>query len=190
MAGFGGGASSTGNMADSAVSDAKQMAKTAADVYNAGREAQKDAKAVSKAAGQIASGNYVGAVTTAIKNPKTTFKIILVALVLFMIPFFITMMGVIFVVQLPGSIAESVQSAVGQSVDSVTLGWEDFKARLSAGVDDLRECGFQFIKRVRHPHMQPHIGLRGQQIRLFEVDGRGSVSCVLLVDVIASGIFD
>lgn len=53
-----------------------------------------------------------------------------------MIPFFITMMGVIFVVQLPGSIAESVQSAVGQSVDSVTLGWEDFKARLSAGVDD------------------------------------------------------
>ena len=57
MAGFGGGASSTGNMADSAVSDAKQMAKTAADVYNAGREAQKDAKAVSKAAGQIASGN-------------------------------------------------------------------------------------------------------------------------------------
>lgn len=136
MAGFGGGASSTGNMADSAVSDAKQMAKTAADVYNAGREAQKDAKAVSKAAGQIASGNYVGAVTTAIKNPKTTFKIILVALVLFMIPFFITMMGVIFVVQLPGSIAESVQSAVGQSVDSVTLGWEDFKARLSAGVDD------------------------------------------------------
>lgn len=41
MAGFGGGASSTGNMADSAVSDAKQMAKTAADVYNAGREAQK-----------------------------------------------------------------------------------------------------------------------------------------------------
>lgn len=136
MAGFGGGASSTGNMADSAVSDAKQMAKTAADVYNAGREAQKDAKAVSKAAGQIASGNYVGAVTTAIKNPKTTLKIILVALVLFMIPFFITMMGVIFVVQLPGSIAESVQSAVGQSVDSVTLGWEDFKARLSAGVDD------------------------------------------------------
>lgn len=136
MAGFGGGASSTGNMADSAVSDAKQMAKTAADVYNAGREAQKDAKAVSKAAGQIANGNYVGAVTTAIKNPKTTLKIILVALVLFMIPFFITMMGVIFVVQLPGSIAESVQSAVGQSVDSVTLGWEDFKARLSAGVDD------------------------------------------------------
>ena len=136
MAGFGGGASSTGNMADSAVSDAKQMAKTAADVYNAGREAQKDAKAVSKAAGQIASGNYVGAVTTAIKNPKTTLKIILVALVLFMIPFFITMMGVIFVIQLPGSIAESVQSAVGQSVDSVTLGWEDFKARLSAGVDD------------------------------------------------------
>ena len=136
MAGFGGGASSTGNMADSAVNDAKKMAKTAADVYNAGREAQKDAKAVSKAAGQIASGNYVGAVTTAIKNPKTTLKIILVAIVLFMIPFFITMMGVIFVVQLPGSIAESVQSAVGQSVDSVTLGWEDFKARLSAGVDD------------------------------------------------------
>ena len=53
-----------------------------------------------------------------------------------MIPFFITMMGVIFVVQLPGSIAESVQSTVGQSVDSVTLGWEDFKVRLSAGVDD------------------------------------------------------
>ena len=38
--------------------------------------------------------------------------------------------------------------------------------------------------------MQPHIDLRGQQIRLFEVDGRGSVSRVLLVDVIASGIFD
>lgn len=82
MAGFGGGASSTGNMADSAVSDAKQMAKTAADVYNAGKKAQKGAKAVSKAAEQIASGNYVGAVTTAIKNPKTTLKVILVSLIL------------------------------------------------------------------------------------------------------------
>ncbi len=41
MAGFGGGASSTGNMADSAVSDAKQMAKTAADVYNAGEGSAK-----------------------------------------------------------------------------------------------------------------------------------------------------
>ena len=66
----------------------------------------------------------------------------------------------------------------------------DLSTTETAGVDELRACGFQFIKRVRHPHMQPHIGLRGQQIRLFEVDGRGSVSCVLLVDVIASGIFD
>lgn len=74
MAGFGGGASSTGNLADSAVSDAKQMAKTAADVYNAGRKAQKDAKAVSKAAGQIASGNFVGAATTAIKTRKQRSK--------------------------------------------------------------------------------------------------------------------
>ncbi len=136
MAGFGGSASSTGNLADSAANDAKQIVKAATDTYNTGKEAYKDAKAVSKAAGQAASGNFAGAAITAIENPKTTLKVIIISLVLFMIPFFVMLAGVIFVIQLPGSIAESVQSAIGQSVDSVTLGWEDFKARLSTGVDD------------------------------------------------------
>ncbi len=136
MAGFGGSASSTGNLADSAANDAKQIVKAATDTYNTGKEAYKDAKAVSKAAGQAASGNFAGAAITAIENPKTTLKVIIISLVLFMIPFFVMLAGVIFVIQLPGSIAESVQGAIGQSVDSVTLGWEDFKARLSTGVDD------------------------------------------------------
>lgn len=136
MAGFGGSASSTGNLADSAVNDAKQIVKAATDTYNTGKEAYKDAKAVSKAARQAASGNFAGAAITAIENPKTTLKVIIISLVLFMIPFFVMLAGVIFVIQLPGSIAESVQGAIGQSVDSVTLGWEDFKARLSTGVDD------------------------------------------------------
>lgn len=136
MAGFGGSASSTGNLADSAVNDAKQIVKAATDTYNTGKEAYKDAKAVSKAARQAASGNFAGAAITAIENPKTTLKVIIISLVLFMIPFFVMLAGVIFVIQLPGSIAESVQGAIGQSVDNVTLGWEDFKARLSTGVDD------------------------------------------------------
>lgn len=136
MAGFGGSASSTGNLADSAANDAKQIVKAATDTYNTGKEAYKDAKAVSKAARQAASGNFAGAAITAIENPKTTLKVIIISLVLFMIPFFVMLAGVIFVIQLPGSIAESVQGAIGQSVDSVTLGWEDFKARLSTGVDD------------------------------------------------------
>ena len=136
MAGFGGSASSTGNLADSAVSDAKQVADKATGVYNTGKKAYNDAKVASKAARQIASGDLAGAATTAITNPETTLKILLIVLVFFMIPFFVTMMGFIFVVQLPGSIAESVQGAIGQSVDSATLGWEDFKARLSTGVDD------------------------------------------------------
>ena len=136
MAGFGGSASSTGNLADSAVNDAKQVAKAATNAYNTGKEAYKDAKAMSKAAGQAASGNFAGAAITAIENPKTTLKVIIISLVLFMIPFFVMLAGVIFVIQFPGSIAESVQGAIGQSVDSVTLGWEDFKARLSTGVDD------------------------------------------------------
>ena len=136
MAGFGGSASSTGNLADSAVNDAKQVAKAATNAYNTGKEAYKDAKAISKAAGQAASGNFACAAITAIENPKTTLKVIIISLVLFMIPFFVMLAGVIFVIQLPGSIAESVQGAIGQSVDSVTLGWEDFKARLSTGVDD------------------------------------------------------
>ena len=136
MAGFGGSASSTGNLADSAANDAKQIVKAATDTYNTGKEAYKDAKAISKAAGQAASGNFAGAAITAIENPKTTLKVIIISLVLFMIPFFVMLAGVIFVIQFPGSIAESVQGAIGQSVDSVTLGWEDFKARLSTSVDD------------------------------------------------------
>ena len=38
--------------------------------------------------------------------------------------------------------------------------------------------------------MQPHIGLRGQQVGFLQVYGHRGIARVLFVDVIASGIFD
>ena len=140
MAGFGTNAAGAGNMADDARSDAQSIASAARSGVNAAKRtvnsAVKDTKAVKKAAGQIASGNYLGAAKTALENPMTVIKIVLVALFILSIPLMIVMFCAVFVLELPGSIEESVQAAVTESVDSITLGWEEFKAELSNGIDD------------------------------------------------------
>ena len=41
-----------------------------------------------------------------------------------------------FLTQIPGTIAETTMSALGETVDEVVLGWEGFKAQLSNGIDD------------------------------------------------------
>ena len=43
-------------------------------------------------------------------------------------------------------------------------------------------------RRVRHADVQPHIGLRSEQVCLLQVDRRRRVARVLLVDVVASGV--
>ena len=91
MAGFGTNAAGAGNMADDARSDAQSIASAARSGVNAAKRtvnsAVKDTKAVKEAAGQIASGNYLGAAKTALENPMTVIKIVLVALFIFVIPF-------------------------------------------------------------------------------------------------------
>lgn len=133
MAGFGANASGTGNMADDMAKDAKELSKTA---KNTAKAAVKDAKAVKKAAGQIASGNYLGAAKTAIENPMTLLKVALVALGTLCLPLFLVITCAVFLIEFPSAIVESVQSAITESVDSITLGWEDFKAELSNGIDN------------------------------------------------------
>ena len=133
MAGFGANASGTGNMADDMAKDAKELSKTA---KNTAKAAVKDAKAVKKAAGQIASGNYLGAAKTAIENPMTLLKVALVALGILCLPLFLVITCAVFLIEFPSAIVESVQSAITESVDSITLGWEDFKAELSNGIDN------------------------------------------------------
>ena len=150
MAGFGANASGTGNMADDMAKDAKELSKTA---KNTAKAAVKDAKAVKKAAGQIASGNYLGAAKTAIENPMTLLKVALVALGILCLPLFLVITCAVFLIEFPSAIVESVQSAITESVDSITLGWEDFKAELSNGIDNfisiLTTGKESFLKRSR-----------------------------------------
>ena len=135
MAGFGSG-NSTDNLGNEAVNDAKKAMSAASTGYKAYQQGKKDAKAVAKAAGQLASGNVAGAAKTAIENPMTALKVLLVGIVILSIPLMAIVGCAVFVLSLPGNIAEATQSAIGQSVDSVVLGWEDYKARLSNSVDD------------------------------------------------------
>ena len=58
----------------------------------------------------------------------------------------------------------------------------------AAGIGELRAGGFQFVECVRHADVQPHIGLRSEQVCLLQVDRRRRVARVLLVDVVASGV--
>lgn len=133
MAGFGANASGTGNMADDMAKDAKELSKTA---KNTAKAAVKDVKAVKKAAGQIASGNYLGAAKTAIENPMTLLKVALVALGTLCLPLFLVITCAVFLIEFPSAIVESVQSAITETADSITLGWETFKAELSNGIDN------------------------------------------------------
>ena len=135
MAGFGSG-NSTDNLGNEAVNDAKKAMSAASTGYKAYQQGKKDAKAVAKAAGQLASGNVAGAAKTAIENPMTALKVLLVGIVILSIPLMAIVGCAVFVLSLPGNIAEATQSAIGQSVDSVVLGWEDYKARLSNSIDD------------------------------------------------------
>ena len=58
----------------------------------------------------------------------------------------------------------------------------------AADVGELRAGSLQFVERVRHADIQPHVGVRCQQVSLLHIDGRRGVARVLLVDVIASRI--
>ena len=128
-----GSSSSIGNQAES---DAKNAAKAAAAGAKAVKEGVTDAKAIAQAAAELASGNVVGAAKTAVTHPKTVLKVIALLLVLALMPLIVFFAAVTFIVALPGSIVESAQAAIGKTVDDVTLGWEDFKAQLSNGIDD------------------------------------------------------
>ena len=124
------------NLTDEAVHDAKQGAKAVSSTVHAVKQGVKDAKVIGKAAGQAAAGNFAGAAATMVSHPKTLIKVIAAAIVIALIPILLLLFGFMFITQIPGTIAETTMSALGESVDEVVLDWEDFKAQLSNGIDD------------------------------------------------------
>lgn len=71
-----------------------------------------------------------------VSHPETLIKAIAVVIVIALIPVLLLLFGFMFITQIPGTIAETTMSALGESVDEVVLDWEDFKAQLSNGIDD------------------------------------------------------
>lgn len=124
------------NLPDEAVNDAKQGAKAVSSTVHAVKQGVKDAKVIGKAAGQAAAGDFAGAAATMVSHPETLIKVIAVVIVIALIPVLLLLFGFMFITQIPGTIAETTMSALGESVDEVVLEWEDFKAQLSNGIDD------------------------------------------------------
>ena len=124
------------NLTDEAVNDAKQGAKAVSSTVHAVKQGVKDAKVIGKAAGQAAAGDFAGAAATMVSHPKTLIKVIAAAIVIALIPVLLLLFGFMFLTQIPGTIAETTMSALGETVDEVALGWEGFKAQLSNGIDD------------------------------------------------------
>lgn len=124
------------NLTDEAVNDAKQGAKAVSSTVHAVKQGVKDAKVIGKAAGQSAAGNFAGAAATMVSHPKTLIKVIAATIVIALIPVLLLLFGFMFLTQIPGTIAETTMSALGETVDEVVLGWEGFKAQLSNGIDD------------------------------------------------------
>lgn len=124
------------NLTDEAVNDAKQGAKAVSSTVHAVKQGVKDAKVIGKAAGQAAAGNFAGAAATMVSHPKTLIKVIAATIVIALIPVLLLLFGFMFLTQIPGTIAETTMSALGETVDEVALGWEGFKAQLSNGIDD------------------------------------------------------
>lgn len=124
------------NLTDEAIHDAKQGAKAVSSTVHAVKQGVKDAKVIGKAAGQAAAGNFAGAAATMVSHPKTLIKVIAATIVIALIPVLLLLFGFMFLTQIPGTIAETTMSALGETVDEVVLGWEGFKAQLSNGIDD------------------------------------------------------
>lgn len=124
------------NLTDEAVNDAKQGAKAVSSTVHAVKQGVKDAKVIGKAAGQAAAGNFAGAAATMVSHPKTLIKVIAATIVIALIPVLLLLFGFMFLTQIPGTIAETTMSALGETVDEVVLGLEGFKAQLSNGIDD------------------------------------------------------
>lgn len=124
------------NLTDEAVHDAKQGAKAVSSTVHAVKQGVKDAKVIGKAAGQAAAGNFAGAAATMVSHPETLIKVIAATIVIALIPVLLLLFGFMFLTQIPGTIAETTMSALGETVDEVVLGWEGFKAQLSNGIDD------------------------------------------------------
>lgn len=124
------------DLTDEAVNDAKQGAKAVSSTVHAVKQGVKDAKVIGKAAGQAAAGNFAGTAATMVSHPKTLIKVIAVTIVIALIPVLLLLFGFMFLTQIPGTIAETTMSALGETVDEVVLGWEGFKAQLSNGIDD------------------------------------------------------
>lgn len=124
------------NLTDEAVNDAKQGTKAVSSTVHAVKQGVKDAKVIGKAAGQAAAGDFAGAAATMVSHPETLIKVIAVVIVIALIPVLLLLFGFMFITQIPGTIAETTMSALGESVDEVVLDWEDFKAQLSNGIDD------------------------------------------------------
>lgn len=124
------------NLTDEAVNDAKQGAKAVSSTVHAVKQGVKDTKVIGKATGQAAAGNFAGAAATMVSHPKTLIKVIAATIVIALIPVLLLLFGFMFLTQIPGTIAETTMSALGETVDEVVLGWEGFKAQLSNGIDD------------------------------------------------------
>ena len=124
------------NLTDEAVHDAKQGAKAVSSTVHAVKQGVKDTKVIGKAAGQAAAGNFAGAAATMVSHPETLIKVIAATIVIALIPVLLLLFGFMFLTQIPGTIAETTMSALGETVDEVVLGWEGFKAQLSNGIDD------------------------------------------------------
>lgn len=124
------------NLTDEAVHDAKQGAKAVSSTVHAVKQGVKDAKVIGKAAGQASAGNFAGAAATMVSHPETLIKVIAATIVIALIPVLLLLFGFMFLTQIPGTIAETTMSALGETVDEVVLGWEGFKAQLSNGIDD------------------------------------------------------
>lgn len=118
------------NFGHESVSD---IGNTAKSVAGAGKSAVNDGKAAVSAARKAASGNFLGAGITVLSNPRVLAGVLAMGLVIIFIPIVFVST---FVIAFPSSIIDSVNSAGGQTVDSLTLGWERWKAELGNELDD------------------------------------------------------
>lgn len=107
--------------------------QAASEVNNMAKNAAKDTVVTAKIVKKAASGDYAGAIATAVLNPMTVLRILATVLALVFVSVVFT--GT-FIVALPCSVINSVTSAATDGYDALVLGWEEWKATLGNQVDD------------------------------------------------------
>lgn len=113
--------------------DLAAVNNAAQKTVQAAKNAKKDVKAAKDIVKTAATGNGLGAVGLALRNPRVLITAVAIFLVLVMLP--MIFVGV-FLIEFPGTIINSVTSAAGAAYDDLVVGWETLKIKVGNGIDD------------------------------------------------------